>query len=270
MALPDASSLSDAPEARIGPAEFVNRRSPVRARASAQKQGASRAVHRSSHTSRCPTTVVRGSVVAAREKLARPRGRALLSSPGLFGLGRRGLCRGRRTAGSATVTACTHEHPPRVLATESTSAYGWRVRSIDRVRGHGGRDGQWIRCDPGGHCRWIARTPVHAARLRIYEAGRGSLAPGTRIENSCGEKRCVNLDHLQVARGSASQRVSNSARLCGRGHELTAANVVRHRDGRIAYCRICRNESRRERYRADPAYAGREIERQRRLRRRRA
>ena len=38
------------------------------------------------------------------------------------------------------------------------------------------------------------------------------------------------------------------------------------RDGRIAYCRLCRNELRRERYRADVAYARREIERQRRRR----
>jgi hypothetical protein len=47
-----------------------------------------------------------------------------------------------------------------------------------------------------------------------------------------------------------------------------AENVVRHRDGRIAYCRLCRNDRRRERYRIDPEFASREAARQRRLRRR--
>lgn len=158
-------------------------------------------------------------------------------------------------------------HLLRVLALESRPSYGWQLPTIDWVRGHGGRDGQWISCDPTGHCRWIARTPVAAARIRIYEASRGPLAPGTRLENTCADGRCVNLDHLRVARGAVALPVPSDTRLCGRGHELTAANVIRHRDGRIAYCRICRNERRRERYRADKAYARGEVERQRRLRR---
>lgn len=134
------------------------------------------------------------------------------------------------------------------------------------MNGHGGRDGQWIRCDPSGHCQWIARTSVAAARVRIYEAGRGALAKGTQIEATCGNARCVNLDHLRVARAVAGPRPKGGA-TCRRGHELTAANVVRHRDGRIAYCRACRNQRRRERYRIDATYARREIERQRRRRR---
>ena len=54
--------------------------------------------------------------------------------------------------------------------------------------------------------------------------------------------------------------------MCRRGHELAAANVVRHRDGRIAYCRTCRNDRRRELYQRDTVYAQREVERQRRRR----
>jgi hypothetical protein len=135
------------------------------------------------------------------------------------------------------------------------------------MRGHGGRDGQSIRCDPSGHCQWIARTSVTAARLRIYEATRGGLPTGTRLENTCGDARCVNLDHLRLARVGARTIDGRTKALCGRGHELTIASVVRHRDGRVAYCRICRNDRRRERYRTDIAYARREMERQRRLRR---
>jgi hypothetical protein len=55
---------------------------------------------------------------------------------------------------------------------------------------------------------------------------------------------------------------------CLRGHELKAENAVRHRDGRIAYCRLCRNERRRERYRTDPAFARSEVARQAQIRRR--
>jgi hypothetical protein len=54
---------------------------------------------------------------------------------------------------------------------------------------------------------------------------------------------------------------------CHRGHDLTPENVVRHRDGRVAYCRQCRNERRRERYNADPTFARQEIARQRARRR---
>lgn len=115
---------------------------------------------------------------------------------------------------------------------------------------------------------WSARASVAAARRRLYEAGRGALPASARIENSCRNARCVNLDHLRlVPRAAISTRVTRAAQ-CQRGHDLTLENVVRHRDGRIAYCRTCRNERRRERYRTEPAYARREVARQRQRRRR--
>jgi hypothetical protein len=126
--------------------------------------------------------------------------------------------------------------------------------------------GEPIRCVPSGHCRWVGRSAVSAARRRLYEASRGALPPGARVEASCGDRRCVNLDHVGVVRPSASSVAS--APVCARGHELTATNVVRHRDGRIAYCRLCRNARRRDRYQSDPAFAAREVARQRALRRR--
>ena len=132
---------------------------------------------------------------------------------------------------------------------------------------HGGYEGQWIKCDPSGHCQWTGRTSVNAARIRIYESTRGPLPPGSQLEGTCGSASCVNLDHIRiVTRGRVGANAPGSA-MCQRGHELTAGNVMRHRDGRIAYCRLCRNERRRERYRGDPVFARREMERQRRLRR---
>ncbi len=130
-----------------------------------------------------------------------------------------------------------------------------------RVLTHGAEP---IRCEPTGCCRWIARSSVANARIRLYESSRGALPTSAVIEGVCGEKRCVNLDHLRVVRPAV--RAALSGPLCQRGHEVTAQNVVRHRDGRVAYCRICRNERRRERYRTDPEFARREVARQRSLR----
>lgn len=177
------------------------------------------------------------------------------------------LGRRRRAARSATVAALAgHGLPPEMGWRSHYPAYGWRLRSIWAMRSHGGRDGRWIRCAASGHCQWIARTSVAAARTRLFEASRGPLPGGARLEHTCGEGRCVNLDHLRLARGPSAV-TEPGLQLCRRGHELTPTNVVRHRDGRIAYCRICRNDRRRERYREDRTYAEREIERQRRRRR---
>jgi hypothetical protein len=123
-----------------------------------------------------------------------------------------------------------------------------------------------IRCDPSGCCLWVSRTSIAAARRRLYEASRGSLPSPARVESVCHTARCVNLDHLRVRERSRASQGSATKQECRRGHELSPQNVVRHRDGRIAYCRLCRNERRRERYRTDRTFAEREIARQRQLR----
>src|SRR5712691_3216740 len=124
-----------------------------------------------------------------------------------------------------------------------------------RVLAHGAEP---IACDPSGCCLWVARSSLAAARRRLYEASRGPLASAARVESVCGTARCVNLDHLRVT--SSAGRYGRGVAACRRGHELTPENVVRHRDGRVAYCRLCRNERRRERYRTDQEFAEREID----------
>ena len=132
-----------------------------------------------------------------------------------------------------------------------------------RVLSHGGEP---IECHPSGCCVWIGRTAVGEARRRLYEASRGALPAAARLENTCDRGRCVNLDHLRVLRAvGATSRVDTGR--CQRGHELTPDSVVRHRDGRIAYCRLCRNARRRERYERDAAFAQGERARQRKMRR---
>jgi hypothetical protein len=110
----------------------------------------------------------------------------------------------------------------------------------------------------------VGRGAAATARRRLYEASRGTLPPTARLEQTCARRRCVNLDHVRVVRAARGERTDFER--CARGHEVTAENVVRHRDGRIAYCKRCRNARRRERYAADAAFAQRERARQRRRR----
>lgn len=172
---------------------------------------------------------------------------------------------------SSTRRSSSHMHRPshtsdgccRTLpSVRLAAAYHRSVRL--RVLPHGGES---IRCDPTGCCLWTARSSVTVARLRLYEASRGPLPATSRIETLCGRGRCVNLDHLRVVARAATRSGAAGVAQCRRGHDLRPENVVRHRDGRVAYCRLCRNERRRERYRTDAAFARREIARQRDRRR---
>ncbi len=131
-----------------------------------------------------------------------------------------------------------------------------------RVLPHGGEP---IECHPSGCCLWIGKGAARAARRRLYEASHGPLPAGARLERLCERRRCVNVDHVRVVRAPIA--VSRDMQYCSRGHELTPANVVRHRDGRIAYCKTCRNARRRQRYAHDTSFAESERVRQRRIRR---
>lgn len=121
-----------------------------------------------------------------------------------------------------------------------------------------------VRCEPNGCCIWSRTRPGEPALVavtrRAFESVRGPLPEGSSIVRSCGRRSCVNPDHLALRTAGPGEPT------CARGHPRVPANVVRHQDGRIAYCRPCRNERRRALRASDAAYARREAERQRRLR----
>ena len=150
---------------------------------------------------------------------------------------------------------------PKVSRVRLAAAYHRQMRL--RVLAHGDEP---IECDPNGCCLWIGRSALGPARRRLYEASRGPLPSTARLENTCERRRCVNLDHLRIIRDPRAPLPSDVDR-CQRGHVLAPANVVRHRDGRVAYCKLCRNDRRRQRYANDPTFAQRERLRQRQLRR---
>lgn len=129
-----------------------------------------------------------------------------------------------------------------------------------RVIAHGSEP---IECHQSGCCLWHGRESVGSARRRLFEESRGQLPASAKLESACGRRRCVNVDHLHVLDAHGSTASLPDMPRCQRGHDLTAVNVVRHRDGRVAYCRQCRNARRRERYAQDEAFARRERRRQR-------
>jgi hypothetical protein len=150
-----------------------------------------------------------------------------------LGLRLRGRRAGAALTAAGTACACHDPLPPSVIGGERNGRTAGACITSQHM-GHGGRDARWIRCDASGHCLWTARTSVVAARLRIYEATRGPVPGGARLDNTCGNARCVNLDHQKIVPAKSEAASSRGVRTCRRGHEVSSSSVVRHRDGRIA------------------------------------
>ena len=103
------------------------------------------------------------------------------------------------------------------------------------------------------------------AHRAAYETFRGPVPSGMDLDHLCRNRWCVNAQHLEVVtratnlrRGMHPNMVLFRRGECARGHPRTEENVVRNREGGIAYCRICRNIRRKERYWTDNQYRKRE------------
>lgn len=85
------------------------------------------------------------------------------------------------------------------------------------------------------------RYPAHRW---IYLTTVGPIPGGLVLDHLCRERRCVNVEHLEVVteRVNLLRGVGASARNlvkthCKNGHEFTEENTQRRKDGR--YCRTC-------------------------------
>jgi hypothetical protein len=80
------------------------------------------------------------------------------------------------------------------------------------------------------------------AHVAAYLLHKGDIPEGLEVDHLCGNKACVNPDHLEavthqvnVARGSLKRRRSH----CWRGHPLEGDNVRIHRVQGTRYCVQC-------------------------------
>lgn len=94
----------------------------------------------------------------------------------------------------------------------------------------------------GGYGKfWGANGHMHAHRWAWIHQN-GPVPEGHQIHHTCGQRLCVNVDHL-VALSPKDHMALHRVTHCKRGHEFTEANT-RHRSraegGRA--CRRCNRE----------------------------
>ena len=109
------------------------------------------------------------------------------------------------------------------------------------------------RYDPSRY-RAGERGWVLAHRL-IWEEAFGPVPEGMQVHHLCGNRACLNLDHLVALtpqQHNALHTQSQKRLTCSKGHPLTKENRKLNgytKAGTPKYtCRICTNDKQRERY----------------------
>lgn len=100
---------------------------------------------------------------------------------------------------------------------------------------------------PNGYCAiWYKQRSRLAHRL-VYEILVGPIPEGLTIDHLCGNKRCVNPDHLEpVTQKENTLRAQKKAGIlsakthCPQGHEYTEGNT--NRSCRRRRCLTCHRE----------------------------
>ena len=89
------------------------------------------------------------------------------------------------------------------------------------------------------------------AHRNAYEMNNGPIPEGAVIHHSCGERLCVNPNHLSMISDNNSHGALHSGldhnenvdhrKYCGRGHEFTEENtyIKNTKRGRWRKCREC-------------------------------
>lgn len=113
-------------------------------------------------------------------------------------------------------------------------------------------DGCWewtaYRNDDGYGRFNIDNTQRFAHRL-AYQHLVGEVPEGTELDHLCGNRGCVNPEHLEpvthrenVLRGNAPAAQQARQTHCKRGHELDGENLYVEPNGRRRVCRTCKRD----------------------------
>jgi hypothetical protein len=103
-----------------------------------------------------------------------------------------------------------------------------------------------------GAVRVNGRTGV--AHRWLWEQVVGLVPAGKELHHTCGIRRCVNPDHLQLVTRREHMHLSENSIAaahakvthCPQGHEYTGAHAYTDKKGRRS-CRVCRVDSKRRR-----------------------
>lgn len=86
---------------------------------------------------------------------------------------------------------------------------------------------------------------LRKAHREVYEATVGPIPEGLVIDHLCGNKACINPDHLEpvtqqenIRRGTAPAAINARKTHCKNGHEFSDDNTVVRGDGGRE-CRTC-------------------------------
>lgn len=106
----------------------------------------------------------------------------------------------------------------------------WLWMGAKTVKGYGS-------FNDGGHTRQAHRV--------AYELSYGPVPDGLEIDHTCGNRSCVNPQHLEAVTHSENLRRGAARRThCKYGHEFTPENTYVKRNG-ARECRICKRRLRR-------------------------
>lgn len=135
-----------------------------------------------------------------------------------------------------------------------------RIVSRMRIEDHGFSSPCWVsnraKCR-GGYTQFVYPGGRHTQTHRAaYELFVGDIPEGLVIDHLCRVPACCNPDHLEpvthrtnMRRGTAPSAVTANTNRCKRGHELTADNTYRKRNGE-RNCLLCKRTASRNWYRA--------------------
>lgn len=100
----------------------------------------------------------------------------------------------------------------------------------------------------GGYARVWHDGRHHLLHRFVYEAQHGPVPPDWDVHHECGNRACVNLEHLTALPHAEHARLHKPpVTHCPHGHAMTPDNVYHY--GEFRHCKTCRKDIQR-RYRA--------------------